>query len=217
MSPPRTRSSSRRDMRSRTVFSALSTPCPASNGRWNSTACAAQRISTARTISSSSMLRRTFLAAAIPMETWSSWEAQVGTESELAGVARTRISDRASAATTWAIMKPERSPGSGVRKAGRPERSGLRSRSIRRSEIEARSAAAMATRSRLCATICAWKLPPLRTRPPGGSAPTSPSVPPSTRTSGLSVVEFASVARMRLAYPYASRAAPWTCGIQRSE
>ena len=138
------------------------------------------------------------------METWSSCEALVDTESMLAGVARTRISDSASAAVTWAIISPERVPGRVVRNAGSADRSGLSRRSIRRSQMDAMSAAAMATRSRHWATICAWKLPPLRTMPAcGPRAPVSasgasePLAPPSTR--GLSVVELASVVRIRRA------------------
>ena len=54
------------------------------------------------------------------MLTWSSWLAEVGRESTLAGWARLLFSLASAAAVTWAIMKPELSPGSATRKAGRP-------------------------------------------------------------------------------------------------
>ena len=50
-----------------------------------------------------------------------------------------------------------------------------------------------------------WKLPPLT------------SMPPSLKTSGLSVAALISTASCWRAKATPSRAAPWTCGMQRSE
>ena len=52
----------------------------------------------------------------------------------------------------WAIMSPELTPGSGVRKAGSPESAGSTRRAVRRSLMLARSAHAIASRSSACAT-----------------------------------------------------------------
>ena len=92
--------------------------------------------------------RAAFQAAVGPIETWSSLPAEVGIESTLAGWARVLLSETSAAAVTCAIMRPEWSPPSRARKAGRPERAGFTSRSVRRSLMAPSSAAAIARRSR---------------------------------------------------------------------
>ena len=64
------------------------------------------------------------------------------------------------AAVTCAIMKPELSPGFGVRNAGRPESAGSTSMAMRRSASEPISQIASAIMSAAKATGSAWKLPP---------------------------------------------------------
>ena len=72
---------------------------------------------------------------------------------------------RSAAAVTWAIMNPELTPASCVRKGGSPWfRSGCTRRSMRRSEIVARLVSAMASTSSASATACPWKLPPAEQR-----------------------------------------------------
>ena len=91
------------------------------------------------------------------------------------------FSETSAAATYCAIMKPELSPPSAVRNAGRPsERLGLTSRSTRRSEMLASSETAIVSASSANATGWPWKLP----------FETSSSS--STSTSGLSVAAFSS-------------------------
>src|SRR5256885_10708599 len=60
------------------------------------------------------------------METWSSWLAEVGRLVTLLGWARHWFSAARAAAVTWAIMKPEFTPLSAIRKAGRPDRKSTR-------------------------------------------------------------------------------------------
>ena len=96
------------------------------------------------------------------METWSSWLAHVGTESTLAGVAHCRFSETRAAAVTCGTMKPELSPGFGVRNAGRPESDGSTSIAIRRSDIAPISHSVSAIMSAAKATGSPWKLPPER-------------------------------------------------------
>ena len=115
------------------------------SGRRNSRASQAARSSTASTRPVLATTRAAFHAAVGPMETWSSLPAEVGIESTLAGWARTLFSEARAAAVTCAIMSPECSPPSRARKAGRPERDGFTSRSVRRSLIAARSATAIAS------------------------------------------------------------------------
>ena len=57
--------------------------------------------------------------------TWSSWLAEVGRLSTLAGCASDLFSDASAAAVTCAIMKPELRPGSGARNGGRPRDAGV--------------------------------------------------------------------------------------------
>jgi len=90
-----------------------------------------------------------------------------------------RIGDQL-AAVTWAIMKPECSPCRWPRKAGRPERSGFRIRSMRRSAMFPRVARAADEASIASARGWPWKFPQERIRPLSGN------------TRGLSVTDVSS-------------------------
>src|SRR5215469_1644740 len=125
--------------------------------------------------------------------------------SMLAGWQSMRFSATSAAAVTWASMKPELTPLSGVRNAGSPLIFGSTSSAMRRSVIEPISAQASARISAAKATGSAWKLPPESTSPLAAN------------TSGLSVTAFASVLRMSACCVIRSRQAPITCGWQRSE
>ena len=114
------------------------------SGRRNSIAWNAVISSIASTRSRFSTIAASLRAAIGDIETWSSLAAEVGIESTEAGCARTLHSETRPAAVTCAIMRPEWSPPSRTRNAGRSESAGLTSFSMRRSEIEARSAAAIA-------------------------------------------------------------------------
>ena len=70
------------------------------------------------------------LAPWAAIETWSSWLAEVGIESTLAGWASVLFSATSAAAVTCAIMNPELSPVFGVRNAGRPDKVGSISNAI---------------------------------------------------------------------------------------
>ena len=78
-------------------------------------------------------------------------------------------------------MKPELSPGCGVRKAGSPESAGSTSMAMRRSASEPISHTAIASMSAANATGSAWKLPP------------DSASPVSAKISGLSETPLASV------------------------
>ena len=148
---------------------------------------------------------RSLRAAPQPIETWSSCIAEVGSESTDAGAARRRFSAAIAAWVYWAIIRPESTPASGARKAGRPwERDGSSRRSVRRSLIAPTSAAAIARKSQAIATGAPWKFPHDSTRPSG-------------RTIGLSIAEASSASATRSAWATVSRAAPLTCGLQRIE
>ena len=83
------------------------------------------------------------------METWSSCMALDGIESTLAGFASRFISETIAAWVYCAIMWPLSTPGSSARNGGRPWlRVRSRNRSVRRSLIDATSAATMAAKSR---------------------------------------------------------------------
>ena len=58
-------------------------------------------------------------AANVAMLTWSSWLAEVGKLSTLAGCAMDLFSDAKAAAVTWAIIKPEFTPASFTKNAGK--------------------------------------------------------------------------------------------------
>ena len=84
-----------------------------------------------------------------PIDTWSSCIAEDGIESTLAGTASRLHSLTSPAWVYCAIMWPESTPGSPARNGGRPcDRLRSSIRSVRRSEIDARSAAAIARKSR---------------------------------------------------------------------
>ena len=100
--------------------------------------------SIARTRSRFSTIAASLRAAIGDIDTWSSLAAEVGIESTEAGCARTLHSETSAAAVTCAIIRPELRPPSSTRKAGRSESAGFTSFSMRRSEIEARSVAAIA-------------------------------------------------------------------------
>ena len=89
------------------------------SGRKNSMPCAAasSSIATMCAVLDSMGVRRR--AAKVAMLTWSSWLAEVGSESTLAGCARLLFSLASEAAVTWAIMKPLFRPAFSVRKGGR--------------------------------------------------------------------------------------------------
>ena len=75
---------------------------------------------------------------------------------------------------------------------------------MRRSLIAPTSATAMARKSATAATGAPWKLPHDSTRPSGS-------------TTGLSMNDTSSRPAIALACSTVSRAAPWTCGVQRTE
>jgi hypothetical protein len=126
-------------------------------------------------------------------------------ESTLAGAASRFISLTMEAAVYWAIMWPESTPGSSARKGGRPlDRDVSSIRSVLRSLIDARSAAAIARKSRTYATGAPWKLPLLSMRP-------------SSSTTGLSMADASSRSATAVACAIVSRTAPATCGAHRSE
>jgi hypothetical protein len=150
-----------------------------------STAWSPHSSSMARHTSVLATTSRALRAEVMPMDTWSSRLAEVGMLSALAGCTRTLFSFTRLAAVTWAIMKPEFSPGFGVRKAGRAERAGSMSCSTRRSEMLASSATAMARRSRARARGWPWKFPP------------ESMSPSSAKTRGLSVALLISTSSTR--------------------
>src|SRR5438094_16595 len=125
-------------------------------------------------------------------------------ESTLAGCASVFISATSAAATYWASMYPECSPPCGERKGGSPsEVSGFTRRSTRRSAMPASWARPIPSVSRTRPSTSPWKLPPLSTAPSAGKmSGLSETLPSSRRTTSR-------------AKPSASRAAPWTCGMQR--
>ncbi len=137
-------------------------------------------------------------AAKVAMLTWSSWLAEVGRLSTLAGCASDLFSEARAAAVTCAIMKPELSPGSRTRNGGRPDSVASISRAMRRSDSAPISAMATAMASAASATGSAWKLPPDNTSSPN--------------TRGLSVTALASMASVFAAPRIKSRQAPITCG-----
>ena len=147
--------------------------------------CAAQSASIART---SRVLRTTaasLCAACVPMLTWSSMPADVGSDSTDAGKERRRFSVTSAAAVYCATMNPEFMPGSGERNGGRPLVCPLVIRSMRASLTSASSATAMVAVSSAIATGWPWKLPPLTMRCS------------SANTSGLSVTALISISSTR--------------------
>ena len=139
------------------------------------------------------------------MLTWSSIPADVGTDSTDAGNERRRFSATSAAAVYCATMKPEFVPALRVRNAGSPLVWPFVMRSMRASLTSASSATAMVAASSAIATGCPWKLPPLTMRRS------------SAKTIGLSVTALISISSTRRVYASASRDAPCTCGMQRTE
>ena len=151
------------------------------------------------------MPRRSFRAAAQPIETWSSCIADDGIESTEAGTARRLSSETMPAAAYCAIMSPESTPTSSARNGGSPLlRVRSSARSVRRSEMDATSATAIARKSSTYATGAPWKFPFDSTRP-------------SEVTTGLSTADASSRLAISAAWVTVSRAAPCTCGEQRNE
>ncbi|BCB84927.1 hypothetical protein Psuf_022400 [Phytohabitans suffuscus] len=181
---------------------------PAGEGRSGWRSCrprTAESSSTASRLVRLSSTRRSLTVAAQPIETWSSCMPEVGRESTEAGEARRRFSATMPAAVYWAIIRPELTPGSGERNAGRSrERQTSSSRSTRRSEIAPTSAAAIAMKSAAKPSGAPWKLPVDSTRPSGS-------------TTGLSTTLDSSRWATWAANASVSRAAPATWGAQRIE
>src|SRR5260370_10106294 len=100
---------------------AARTPRPALTGRRMSIAWAATNSSIGRQVLVCCTTWRALSAGVIPIETWSSRLAEEGMESTDAGWQRIRDSATSAAEVTWAIMKPELSPGFFARKGGNPE------------------------------------------------------------------------------------------------
>ena len=95
-----------------------------------------------------STARRSLRAACQPIDTWSSCMADDGIESTLAGTASRLSSETSPAAVYCAIIRPESTPGSCARNAGSPWlRATSRNRSVRRSDMLATSATAIARKS----------------------------------------------------------------------
>ena len=93
--------------------------------------------------------RRSLRAADQPIDTWSSCMALDGIESTLAGTASRLSSETIAAWVYCAIIRPLSTPGSSARNGGSPWLRALsRNRSVRRSLIEATSAATIARKSR---------------------------------------------------------------------
>src|SRR5690606_2652804 len=175
------------------------------SGARRSRALAAVSTSIAMTRARPSTARRSFRAADQPMATWSSCIALDGIESTEAGTASRLSSDTIPACVYCAIMCPESTPGSSARNAGRPWlRATSRNGSVRSSLIDAPSATGIATKSSTYPMGAPWKFPVLSTRP-------------STVTTGLSTAAASSRPATASAWASVSRAAPCTCGAQRSE
>ena len=86
------------------------------------------------------------------MLTWSSWFAEVGKLSTLAGCASDLFSDASAAAVTWAIIKPELTPGLSTKNAGKPDKFASINKATRRSDKAPISAIANAKVSAANAT-----------------------------------------------------------------
>ncbi len=140
------------------------------------------------------------------MLTWSSWLAEVGRLSTLAGCASDLFSEASAAAVTCAIMKPELSPPCRRGMAAAALRLASISSAMRRSESAPISAIASARLSAAKATGSAWKLPP---------ESTSPSSREDQRIVGDAVRLDAAACARRPAPARGRR--PSTCGWQRSE
>ena len=119
-----------------------------SSGARRSSARAAVSTSIATTRVSPSTDRRSLRAADQPIDTWSSCMALDGIESTDAGTASRLSSETIAACVYCAIMWPLSTPGSSARNGGSPWLRALsRNRSVRRSLIDATSAATIARKS----------------------------------------------------------------------
>ncbi|KAG0755560.1 hypothetical protein G6F22_020575 [Rhizopus arrhizus] len=139
------------------------------------------------------------------MDTWSSWLAEVGMLSTLAGCASALLSLASAAAVTCAIMKPEFTPPLATRNGGSCDMCLSIISAMRRSDSAPISANASARLSATIATGSAWKLPPEITSPW------------STNTSGLSDTALDSICSTSAAWRICVRQAPITWGWQRRE
>ena len=124
--------------------------------------CAAESSSIATMPALFAAMSESRRAAKVAMLTWSSWFAEVGRLSTLAGWASDLFSLASAAAVTCAIMKPELTPPCSTRNGGRPESVGSMRSAMRRSESAPISAIASASASAASAMGSAWKLPPER-------------------------------------------------------
>ena len=161
--------------------------------------------SIARTLLVFLKISMAFLAAIVPIDTWSSWFPEDGIESTLAGCASNLFSDTSAAALYCTIINPELTPPDSTKNAGRPLRDGLTILSSLLSEISAISARAIPRKSKASATGCPWKLPP--------EIPSSDS----GKIKGLSVTEFISISTFSFMNSKASLLAPCTCGVHLRE
>src|SRR5258708_7578354 len=139
------RSPSRWGATARTIACASSSGFEVLRGRRKSIPCAAANSSMATIIAVLPAMSPRRRAAKVAIETWSSWFAEVGSESTLAGCARDLFSEASAAAVTCAIMKPEFTPLAAVRKGGRPESEASMRSAMRRSESAPISAIASAS------------------------------------------------------------------------
>jgi hypothetical protein len=113
-------------------------------GRRKSMPCAAARSSIATIAAVLSAMSARRRAAKVAIDTWSSWFAEVGNESTLAGWARDLFSEASAAAVTCAIMNPEFTPLAEVRNGGSPLMLASISKAMRRSDKAPISAMASA-------------------------------------------------------------------------
>ena len=142
-----------------------------------------------------------------PIDTWSSCIALGGQRVDAGGPARRRFSATIAAAVYWAIISPEFTPASVGEERRQPVRAGAVEHAVGaalgdRADIGHRDGEEVGGVARAGAP---WKLPHDSTRPSG-------------RTIGLSMADTSSTlgdAARRSAT--VSRAAPCTCGVQRSE
>ena len=147
-------------------------------------------------------------AAKVAIDTWSSWLAQVGRLSTLAGWASDLFSLASAAAVTWAIMKPQLRPGLGGEEGRQARHAGVDQHRDAplgdRADLGDRERHRVGgERHRLGVEVAAGD--DLRRR-------RSPA-----NTSGLSVTALASRTSTSAAWRSWSRQAPTTCGWQRRE
>lgn len=122
------------------------------SGAWKSIPWAAANSSMPTTPAELAVMSPRRRAAKVAMLTWSSWLAEVGRLSTLAGWAKVLFSEARAAAVTWAIIKPEFKPLSFTKNAGNSLIFGSTKMAKRRSETAAISAMVMARLSAASAT-----------------------------------------------------------------